>query len=307
MIRVNIVVLNLNQPVLTVDTLNSIKKINHRYFSYQITLVDNGSQDGSQVKFSETYKNDPQVNLIYHNQNFGYVGGNNSGIKFGLSGNFDYTLVLNNDVLVDQNFLDNLIKFSKDNPKYSILGPKIYFAPGHEFHLSRYLKKDLGKVVWSVGGKINWANVIGSNIGVDEVDNGQYDSPESNLDFISGCCLLVKNEVFQKIGLFDPRYFLYLEDADFCQRALRAGLKMIYVPTSVIWHINAGSSGSGGNLHHYFLSRNRLVFGFRYASLKTKLALLRQSFAILLNPPSVWHRRGVTDYFLNKLNRGSWQ
>ncbi|MFA6518432.1 MAG: glycosyltransferase family 2 protein [Candidatus Shapirobacteria bacterium] len=306
MTRVNIVILNWNQLQLTLDTIASVKKISHKYFHYRITLVDNGSTDNCQAELNKAFYVDSQVNLIFHRQNLGYVDGNNSGIKLGLSGNFDYTLILNNDVQVDPDFLDNLIKFSESNPQYSILGPKIYFAPGHEFHLSRYQKKDLGRVIWSAGGHIDWGNVIGSNVGVDEVDTGQYNSINDTVDFISGCAILVKNQVFQKIGLFDSCYFLYLEDADFCQRALRAGFKMACVPNSIIWHINAGSSSSGGNLHHYFLSRNRLVFGFRYANFKTKLALLRQSIAILFNPPSSWHRRGVIDYFLNKLNRGSW-
>jgi GT2 family glycosyltransferase len=306
MTRVNIVVLNWNQAKLTIDTINSLKKISHKNFDYQITLVDNGSKDDSLSRFKKTYALDSKISLINLDQNFGYVDGNNFGIKFGLTDNFDYTLILNNDVLVDRYFLENLIKFSKANSQYAILGPKIYFAPGHEFHLSRYHKSELGHVIWSVGGKIDWLNVIGSNLGVDEVDRGQYDSPIFDLDFISGCCLLVKNQVFSKIGLFDSSYFLYLEDADFCQRAIRANFKIAYVPTSCIWHINAGSSQSGGNLHHYFLSRNRLVFGFRYASSKTKFALFRQSISILFNPPSSWHRRGVIDYFFNKLNRGSW-
>jgi len=307
MIRVNIVILNWNQAQLTVNTIDSIKKINHRHFDYQITLVDNGSTDGSQSRFEQIYRSDPRICFVFHRQNLGYVDGNNSGIKLGLNGDFDYTLILNNDVLVDPNFLDKLIEFSQNNPQYSIFGPKIYFAPGHEFHRSRYQASQLGKVIWSAGGQIDWKNLIGHNIGVDQVDRSQFDSVNDRVDFISGCCLLVKNSVFRQIGLFDSRYFMYLEDADFCQRALQGGFKIAFLPGSIIWHINAGSSSSGGNLHHYFLSRNRLLFGFRYSSLRTKFSLIKQSLGILLKPPSSWHRRGVIDYFLNNLNRGSWQ
>lgn len=307
MIRVNIVILNWNQPELTINTIGSVKKISHRFFQYHITLVDNGSSDDSKDKFTKIYGSDSQVSLVLNKHNLGYVDGNNSGIKLSLEGDFDYILIINNDVLVKPDFLDQLIGFSQSNPQYSILGPKIYFAPGHEFHYSRYKKGEIGRVIWSAGGRIDWNNVIGSNIGVDEVDSDQYDVANNKVDFISGCCLLAKKEVFSKIGLFDSKYFLYLEDVDFCQRAVKAGFKMVYVPDSVIWHINAGSSKSGGDLHHYFLSRNRLIFGFRYARLKTKLALFRQSLQIILRPPSLWHRYGVLDYYLGNLNRGRWR
>ena len=148
---------------------------------------------------------------------------------------------------------------------------------------------------------------MGSNAGIDNIDKGQYDKIKYNLDFISGCCILIKSEVFKKIGLLDEKYFMYLEDADFCTRAKLSGYKNAYVPTSIIWHINAGSSSSGSELHNYFITRNRLLFGYKYATFRTKFALFRESIRILFFSVSAWQKRGVLDYYLKNLGKGSWQ
>jgi GT2 family glycosyltransferase len=81
----------------------------------------------------------------------------------------------------------------------------------------------------------------------------------------------------------------------------------MYYPQSVIWHLNAGSSGSGSSLHDYFLTRNRLKFGFKYTKFRTKLALFRESLRILFKSPSSWQKRGVIDFYLGVSGKGSWQ
>ena len=102
-------------------------------------------------------------------------------------------------------------------------------------------------------------------------------------------------------------YFTYYEDADLCRRLLKCGYSYAYYPKSFIWHINSGSSSPGSPSHDYFLTRNRLLFGFRFANLKTKFALFRQSLYILLSSPSVWQKKAIIDYYLGNLNRGSWK
>lgn len=303
--KVAIIILNWNKPDLTVQTVNSVLKINRSNFDYQIFLVDNGSSDNSLSIFQKEFDSNKKVKIIENNANLGFVGGNNTAIKHILKLNFDQILLLNNDVLVDPDFLANLMK---NTAKYSVLGPKIYFAPGYEFHHDRYTKKQRGHVIWFAGGQMDWNNIYGSHIGVDEIDNGQYDQINENVDFITGCCLLVNRQVFEKIGFLDDNFFMYLEDADFCQRAKRNGFKLAYIPSSKIWHINAGSSKSGGDLQNYFITRNRLLFGFRYASFKTKLALIKESFfQILNNKISKWQKTGVIDFYIRKFGKGSWQ
>jgi len=304
MIKVALIVLNWKQPQLTVDTIESILKIKTKTFAYQIILVDNGSPDDSLSIFKKKYSKKNNITIVDSGSNLGYVGGNNVGIKYALKNKFDYSLLINNDVIVDPLFLEELI--TKAQGGYQLTGPKIYFAPGFEYHHDRYSKKEIGNVIWSAGGQIDWNNIYGSNIGVDEVDLGQYDHVNDKVDFLTGCCLLVKNDVFKKIGLLDDDFFMYFEDVDFCQRAKINNFKMAYIPTSKIWHVNSGSSKSGGDLHDYFITRNRLIFGFKYAKLRTKIALFRESIRFLISG-SKWKKRAVLDFYIKKFNKGSWK
>lgn len=306
MINIGVVILNWKQPQLTIDTVESLLKINHKHFNFHIFITDNGSPDNSVDRFSQKYKGNKKITIIQTKNNLGFAGGNNFAIKKIIKHNFDFVLLSNNDVFFDPDFLEKLIETSQEQ-KFDIVGPKIHFAPGHEYYKDRYSKNELGKVFWSVGGKIDWDNIIGKNIGIDEVDNSQYDQINTDIDFISGCVILIKTSVFKKIGLFDEKYFMYLEDADFCQRAKNKDFKMAYIPQSKVWHINAGSSSSGSSLHDYFLTRNRLLFAFKFARKRTKFAVFRESLKIILKSPSLWQKRGVIDFYLRKFGKGSWK
>lgn len=300
--KIAIIVLNWKQPKLTIATISSLLKINHPSFIYKIILIDNGSPDDSLKIFNEKYKNDKLIKILDTKANLGYVG-NNFGINYALKNDFDFIVLLNNDVLVDPNFLEELLKESNT---YDILGPKIYFAPGFEFHKNRYQKKDLGKVIWSMGGLMDWNNIYGSNISIDKVDNGQFEKINDNVDFISGCCLMASRGVFKTIGLLDKNYFMYLEDVDFCERAKKSNLKLACIPKSIIWHVNSGSSKPGSDLHDYFITRNRIYFAYKYASLRTKVAIFRESIKILFSR-SKWKKQAVIDVYKHKMNKGSWQ
>ena len=302
MTKIAIIVLNWKQPKLTVETIDSLLKINHPSFSYEIVLVDNGSSDNSLEIFNKKYQKNKLIKILNTKANLGYVG-NNFGISYALDNNFDFIVLLNNDVIVDPNFLEELLKESSN---YDILGPKIYFASGFEFHKNRYQKKDLGKVIWSMGGQIDWNNIYGSNIGIDKVDHGQFEKINEDIDFISGCCLMASRGVFKTIGLLDKKYFMYLEDVDFCQRAKKSNLKLACIPKSIIWHINSASSKSGGDLHDYFITRNRIYFAYKYASLRTNFAIFRESIKLIFSQ-SKWKKQAVIDFYTNKMNKGSWQ
>ncbi len=301
--RIAIIILNWKQPKLTIETISSLLKINHPSFNYEIILVDNGSSDDSLKKFNKKYKNNKLVKILNTKENLGYAAGNNFGIKYALDNDFDFLVIINNDIIADPNFVEEMLKESN---QFDILGPKIYFAPGFEFHKDRYSKKDRGKVIWSVGGKMDWNNIYGSNIGVDKIDHGQFEKINQDVDFISGCCLMASRGVFKTIGNFDKKYFMYFEDVDFCQRAKKSNLKLACIPKSIIWHINAGSSKSGGDLHDYFITRNRIYFASKYASLRTNFAIFRESIRFLLSQ-STWKKRAVIDFYKKNMNKGSWQ
>jgi GT2 family glycosyltransferase len=206
---------------------------------------------------------------------------------------------------LEKNLLVRLAKVADQVGSPAIIGPKIYFAPGFEYHKKRYQKNDLGKVFWYAGGKIDWQNIFASHQGVDEVDHGQYETQQST-PFVSGCAMLVDRKIFEKIGLLDDKYFLYLEDLDFCVRARRAGFKIIYAPQAWLWHKNAGSSTVGGDLHDYFLTRNRMLFGFRYANRRTKFALFRETLR-LLKGGRPWQKIGIRDFYWRRFGQGSWK
>lgn len=304
MLRIAILILNWKQPKLSIQTVDSYLKTKHENFKYKIFLIDNGSKDGSYKNLKSYYKNNPKVELSKNNTNIGYVPGFNKEIKKRL--NYDYVLVSNNDILVDPFFLEKLIAEAQQS-RADILGPKIYFAPGYEFHKQRYTPKEIGKVIWFAGGVMDWKNIIGSNIGVDEVDCGQHDQIKTNIDFITGCCMLVKSEVFKKIGFFDKNYYMYLEDVDFCQRAIKSGFTLAYVPEAIIWHVNSGSSSSGSLLQDYFISRNRLIFSMKYANIRAKFALIRESIKIIFTSKSFWKKQAMFDFYLRKWGKGSWK
>lgn len=303
---VAIIVLNWRQPQLTVKTVNSLLEIKHPKFDYQIFLTDNDTDDSNFIQFNKQYGTEPRVTLIHTASNLGFTGGNNFTLKIALKGNFTHFLLINNDVLVDREFLYFLLQRSHRLPTPSILGPKIYFARGYEYHSNRYTDKQKGRVVWSAGGRIDWPNILGSNIGVDEVDEGQFNRFTSCLDFISGCAMLIDRHIIEKIGLLDDNYFMYLEDADYCQRALRAGFTIGFEPDSIIWHVSSGSSKIGSHLQDYFINRNRLIFGFKYASLHTKMALTKEAFSFLVGK-NTWKRKAVIDFFTHKWGKGSWR
>ena len=160
--------------------------------------------------------------------------------------------------------------------------------------------------MWYAGGIFDKQNVLASHRGVDEVDLGQFDL-QIETDFATGCAMLISRKVLEKVGLFDENYFLYLEDLDLSERIKKAGYKIIFEPSSVIWHYNAGSTeGSGSRIHDYFITRNRLYFGFKYSSLRAKLALGRESIKIL-TAGRQWQKKGVLDFFLGRMNKGSFK
>lgn len=310
--KIFIVVLNWNGKDFLTGCLNSLKELKTDNCTLEAVVVDNASTDGS-VKLVETRYKD--IKVLKNKENLGFAEGNNVGIRYALKNGADYVLILNPDTIVDKNLVVQLIsaqggsasggKVAKKSSKIGILGPKIYFAPGYEFHKERYKPEERGKVIWYAGGLMDWNNILGSHRGVDEVDRGQYDELIET-DFASGCAMLIKREVFEKIGLFDKRYFLYLEDNDFCQRARKAGFKIVYVPGAKMYHLNAGSSAVGGPLQDYFITRNRLLFGMKFAPKRTKLALLRESFKILLTGRK-WQKRGVVDFCFGRFGKGSWK
>lgn len=298
---VSLVILHFSDQKLTKQCLISAEKLKSKGFQLKTIVVDNNPKENL-TALAKQFK---KATFLKTKTNLGFAGGNNVGIKKAIEGGAEGIFLINNDTLLDKNLVVQLVKVMKADKKIGVLGPKIYFAPGYEYHQSRYKPAEQGKVFWYAGGEIDWRNILASHRGVDEVDRGQYDKKAST-DFVSGCAMFIRREVVEKIGLLDERYFLYLEDADFCQRAKKAGFKVVYSPRGKLWHFNAGSSEVGGSLHDYFLTRNRLLFGFRHATLKAKLALAKESVKLLLKGRP-WQRVAIRDFYARRFGQGSWR
>ncbi len=294
--NISIVVLNYKGLKNTLECLDSLKKMDKNGHKVEIIVVDNNSRDTSKEVLSKV----EDIIFLSSEKNLGYTGGNNIGIKEALRKNADFILILNNDVICDKYLLKNLVLSSKEA---SIISPKILFEAGFEFHKNRYKKEQLGKVIWYAGAEIDWQNIIGVHTGVDQVDEGQF-AKAQQIDLATGACMFVKKEVFEKIGYFDEKYFLYLEDMDFCVRSKKAGFKIHFEPKAVLWHKNAGSTGgSGSGLQDYYITRNRLLFAFKYAKLKTKIAVLKQVIAQVTQKAK---RQALLDFLTLNFGKGNY-
>ncbi len=292
--KIAIIVLNYNGLQNTLECIDSIGLQTQKGINLETIVVDNASKDQSTV----TLKKIKDIVLIANKNNLGYSGGNNVGIKYALENKADYICVINNDVKLEKDLIINLLKSAKN----SIVSPKIYFYPGFEFHKKRYKKSCLGKVIWYAGGFIDWNNVIGIHRGVDEVDQGQYDKTEE-VEYATGACIFAKSDVFKKVGLFDERYFLYLEDMDFSLRTKKMGYRIIFEPKAILWHKNAASAGgSGSKIQDYYISRNRLLFAFRYAKPKIKFAVFKQIISQSNDPIK---RAALIDFMTRNLGRST--
>ena len=303
MTKISTVIVNWNGFEDTKDCLHSLSQLKKSAdIVHTIIVVDNGSSDDSVIKLKELKY---EFELVESKHNLGFAGGNNLGIRHAMQEGADYVFVLNNDTEVDTKLIIDLLAVAEEDDKNGLISPKIYFAKGYEFHKERYKKNELGKVIWYAGGDIDWNNVYGSNHGVDEVDDGQFDEARET-EFATGAAVLMNTKALKKVGLFNEQYFLYLEDADLSMRMKKKGWKVLYTPKPKVWHKVSQSSGIGSNLNDYFITRNRLLFGMKYAPLRAKIALLRESVRLLITGRQ-WQKVGVMDYYIGNLRKGSWK
>lgn len=245
-----IIILNWNGLQDTLACIESLQALD--YPSFDIILVDNGSTDGSPDILRKVAKENPKIKLILNEENLGFSGGCNIGIQVALKSNADYILLLNNDTRVSPNFLKLLVESAKNHPKAGITGPKVYIDKQEQ-------------TLYCAGGSL-W-KTLGQPFmrGHAKIDHGQYNQ-EKEVGFISGCCLLIKREVIEKIGVLDEDYFAFFEDLDWNVRAHQAGYASLYVPSSIIWHKGSNSLGLKSPAYYFLHARNRILFAKKHAS-----------------------------------------
>ena len=256
---VYVVILNWNLKDETAECAESVLQLD--YPNVRALIVDNGSTDGSVECLRSRFA---QIDVIANERNLGFTGGNNLGIRYGLEHGADYVFILNNDTIVDRYLLSELVKVGEMDSRVGIAGPLILY---HE---------DRNRI-WDLGAREHGWLPVPLSIGRGQTDRGQFSSPLP-LDYVTGCAMLVRRQVFDAIGLFESEYFSYYEDNDFCRRAREAGFKIMGVPSAKLWHKVALTSSKVSALARYLKVRNRMVFYQRYphgpSSLLTKLYLV---------------------------------
>ena len=243
--KVTIIILNWNGKEDTIECLESLKHIT--YPNYEILLVDNGSTDGSVECFRERY---PGMEIIENEDNLGFAEGNNVGIRKAMNEGADYVLLLNNDTVVDPEFLGELVKVAEGDERIGIVGPKIYY----------YDYKGRKDVIWFAGGVINRWTRASIHEGENKPDSQNYSRPKE-IDYVTGCAILIKKDLISNIGMLEPAFFTYYEDVEICFRARMHGWKINYIPSSRVWHKISQSSGGAFSSHTvYHTTRNRIWF-----------------------------------------------
>ncbi len=208
------------------------------YSNYEIIVVDAASQDGAPEMVEKEF---PTVKLLRK----GRIG-IGEAINYGIMVAKGDLIVfdLNNDDVVDKNWLGELVKAINSSPDIGIVCGK-RFSYGKN------------KILDSAGGKINFFTGETPVIGQNRIDSGEYNF-QKDVDYCG--VILTTRDVLKKVGLCDPDYYIYHEDADFCLRVKRAGYRVVYVPSAVFWHKGSSTVGKFSYLGYYYLNRTQIRF-----------------------------------------------
>ena len=221
---VNLFVLNWNGRDLTLDCLSSLEKIT--YPNVKVYVIDNGSSDNSVTAIRNQF---PDYEIIGLPENYGFARGNNAGFEL-VKQKADYTIFLNNDTIVDPNFVEPLINAMESNSTVKQSTPKIFYADNLDY-------------IWFGGGKVSlWAGWI-RHLGIRQKDSMQF-SFNRNVDYATGCCVCMRTVDFESIGMFDESFLMYGEDVDLSLRFRKQGGQILFVPESKIWHKVSSSIGT---------------------------------------------------------------
>ncbi len=215
-----IVTVNWNQPIVTGQCIESIR--NNKIEDSNIVIVDNGSTDTSVELF---HNNFPTIVVLENEQNLGFSGGFNTGIKYALSKGAEYVFMVNNDTMFPPNMINIFFPLAK-KLSADISSPIIFYG-------------DQPERIWSAGGY--FCKLLSAPLNAHHRDKPIPSKPIRR-EFLTGCALLIHKDVFKKIGLFDEDFFLYYEDLDYLKRAKDAGLKIWLIPQAKLYHYECTSS-----------------------------------------------------------------
>ena len=216
--RVAVILLNYCLEHDTADCIRSL--LASDYPALTLVLVDNGSPDGSGERLRIAF---PDVTYIQTGANLGYTGGNNAGIAWALEEGCDYVLVLNNDTTVDPRCVSELVETARRVPDAGAVGGKILFH-------------DAPDRIWFGGGSFSRARALGLHRHEGELDPDPREETVQQVEFLTGCCMLLPSRVLREVGGFERDFFMYVEDLELSLRLTGVGYRLLYQPRARIFH-----------------------------------------------------------------------
>ncbi len=243
--KVIALVLNWN---LVDDTLHCVESLRQSdYAQLEVVVVDNGSELSLFQRLCAALPND--TTLLRSEVNLGFAGGNNLGLRYALEQGADYALVINNDTIVESTMVSQLVTAAEARPDAGLLGPIIYYLSSPN-------------QVWFAGYRFSHGIYI-LRRGLRLKPPLQ---PTEEVDFVSGCCMLMRRTTLERVGLFASDYFMYYEDLDLCFRVKEADLKILCVTGAKMWHaISASTGGAESPLKQYYQVKSSLIFYHKHS------------------------------------------
>ena len=234
--KLSIITINYNGLKDTCELIDSIPFNNYM----EVIVVDNASTQDEASVISERF---PQVKVLRSEQNLGFAGGNNLGIK---EAQGKYILLINNDTYFKELNIDALIERLESSDKISIVCPKLRFAWGNN------------PIQFAGFTELSPITIRNQAIGFGEEDHGQYDTAHPT-PYAHGAAMLIKREALDKVGFMPECFFLYYEEIDWSMMFTRAGYEIWYDPACTVYHKESQTTGQNSPLRTYYITRNRLL------------------------------------------------
>lgn len=218
--QIAVVILNWNGGDEIMLCLQSV--VESSYKSVKILIVDNGSTDGSTDEIVSRF---PEIHLIRNSENLGFAKGCNQGMEWALQYAFRYVLLLNGDARLHPDAIGELRAAVESERDTVVACPRMYLAAS---------SKQNPKLWFAYGTVTLWAGLF-RNPAFNQLDNDKWSVPR-DMEFASGCCMLIPSKILEAVGMLDESFFAYCEDIDFSLRVREAGFRLSYTPTARLWH-----------------------------------------------------------------------
>lgn len=232
---ISVIILNYKTKNLTLDCVKSVVKYT-KGISYEVILVDNNSEDGSAEAFREFARKEKLVKFIASKTNTGFTGGNNLGLA---QSEGEFILFLNSDTILSENSIKKSVDFLKDNPQIGVLSCQLQNLDGSLQSCGGYFPTLPRVFAWMFF--IDDLPVFKSLIKAYHPAPSFFDQSHYQ-DWLTGAFFLTRKKILEKVGGWDKKYFMYVEDVDLCYRMKNAGWKIYFWTGAAIKHIGSASS-----------------------------------------------------------------